>query len=109
MALGKPTCMYMGEDTPVEVRRLLSKIAFSFHHVDRKDCTQAIRLGGVHPYPLSHPTGLKETFLPDMYFVFLLNVSSSCKQRAFILNFKRMSMNAHESFGCIKQIWLSNY
>lgn len=33
------------------------ELAFSFYHMSPRDLTQATRLGGKCPYPLSHPAG----------------------------------------------------
>lgn len=41
------------------------------------------RLGGKRLCSLSNPTGLKEISLPDMYFMFLLNVFNSYRGRLF--------------------------
>lgn len=48
-----------------EVRENLAKLVFSFHHVGPMDQAQVTWFGGMHFYPLSHPSG------PISYLIFI--------------------------------------
>lgn len=57
----------------VEVRGQFAGICSLLHHVGSGVCTQVIRHGSKHLYPLSHLTGPLERFLSRVYTVFIVN------------------------------------
>lgn len=50
---------YLCHTAYVDVRDDLGMSILSFHHVGSRDQTQAFKLGGKHPYLLSHLTSPK--------------------------------------------------
>lgn len=50
---------YLCHTAYADVRGDLEMSVLSFHHVGSRDQTQAFKLGGKHPYLLSHLTSLK--------------------------------------------------